>query len=702
MNSFWQGKKIVAFIALKHHTRFIIPIMENLAGKGADIIYVVGQGENPQEITAIDMGLRYTHVFDYVDASDMDDVRKNYHIQKDSIAAALKKDFVLSVKGVTIIDRALWAPAKEYIGFRNLFPKEKPDLCIALHELNRWGRMFGFWAKKNNVPFITLQEGLTYGQDFSYTGHVQYSTMGLVWGERVRNKFAEFEAPYDRIIPVGNTHLAREIESLRKNNIRDKKRHQYKCNQVFVVLLLFPPRPPSSDELKPLLEVFAKRKDLRFFIKWHPAAKKRVIDNWIEPIPKAIKKKIVSIHGEESTYDLMAMSDLCVVTTPSTTGLEALAIGRPLVKLRLNASSKVPYSFVQKGVAAPFTPVELANALDNNTDFAGLISRQAVDAYLKEELFDNQGVVERIVEIAKRLIQARENAPPSRIKPRSETSMKWTIVVPVHKNADILLAQLEAVAAHSDGQGEYGVYLLEPEGLTEDVLEILRSLSGDINRMRIPIGTSMAKVINKASQQAQGRTMLFLKPGVSPLENWLAYLGQAIENYGQRRLLGGHIENLFGNLVHAGMVLNPNNSPISAYQNLDAEFPNALKERSFQILDHFIAVDRNFFLELGGFWDKSGRYAFMDLCLRAKQCTGDTDVAMYLPKVRFVQLDRQKPSIDIDHDAAIHFYGRWHGVLWDNEDKLYAKDGISRTEVQAALMKKLVNLTQKENITLPA
>jgi len=37
-------------------------------------------------------------------------------------------------------------------------------------------------------------------------------------------------------------------------------------------------------------------------------------------------------------------------------------------------------------------------------------------------------------------------------------------------------------------------------------------------------------------------------------------------------------------------------------------------------------------------------------------------------------------------------------VLWDNEDELYEQDGISRTEVQAALMKRLVNLAQKENV----
>jgi len=642
------------------------------------------------------MGLKYTHVFDYVDDSDMDDVLKNYRIQQDSIGAALKRDFVLAIRGVTIIDRSLWSSAKEYVGFRNLFRQEKPDLCIALHEMNRWGKMFGFWAKKHHLPYLTLQEGLYYGWGFGLVGHVQYSTLDLVWGEMTRKKLCNFEAPTDRAIPVGNTHLAEEIRQLQEGNIRKEKRREYKCDQAVVVLLLISTTPPPLTEMIPFFDLFARRKDIRLFIKWHPVARKPVIDQWIESIPERIRKRVVNIHGEESTYNLMAMSDLCVLTETSTTGLEAVAIGKPLVELRLNNPSKSTYSLVEKGVAAPFTPVELARALENNTDFAGLVSRQAVEAYLKEELFDTEGVVERIVEIAKRLIMAREDAPPSRIKPQSEASMDWTIVVPVHKDAEVLLAQLEAVAAHSEGQGEYEVYLLEPEGLSEDVLEILRGLSEDVNRMRIPTGTPLPETMNKAAQQARGRTMLFLGPGVSPLENWLACLRQAIEDYGTKRLFGGRIENRFGSLVHAGMVLNPNNSPISAYQNLDADFPDALKERSFQMLDHFIAVDRNFFLELGGFWDKSGGYAFMDLCLRAKEHMGEMDVAMYLPKVRFVQLCRQTPSINIDQDAAIHFYGRWHGVLWDNEDELYAKDGISRMEVQKALMERLARLVPRE------
>ncbi|MBW1796470.1 MAG: hypothetical protein JRJ38_18975 [Deltaproteobacteria bacterium] len=287
-------KKIVAYIALRHHTRFIVPIMENLVGKGADVMYVVGQGEDSQEITAIDMGLKYTHVFDYVDDSDMDDVLKNYRIQQDSIGAALKRDFVLAIRGVTIIDRSLWSSAKEYVGFRNLFRQEKPDLCIALHEMNRWGKMFGFWAKKHHLPYLTLQEGLYYGWGFGLVGHVQYSTLDLVWGEMTRKKLCNFEAPTDRAIPVGNTHLAEEIRQLQEGNIRKEKRREYKCDQAVVVLLLISTTPPPLTEMIPFFDLFARRKDIRLFIKWHPVARKPVIDQWIESIPERIRKRVVN------------------------------------------------------------------------------------------------------------------------------------------------------------------------------------------------------------------------------------------------------------------------------------------------------------------------------------------------------------------------------------------------------------------------
>ena len=62
-NTFWKGKKVTAYVALKHHTRFIIPIMDALAALGAQTHYLVGQAERSQEITTIECGVSYNHVY---------------------------------------------------------------------------------------------------------------------------------------------------------------------------------------------------------------------------------------------------------------------------------------------------------------------------------------------------------------------------------------------------------------------------------------------------------------------------------------------------------------------------------------------------------------------------------------------------------------------------------------------------------------
>jgi len=693
MKKFWNGKKVLAFIALRHHTRFIKPIMEYLAGKGAQVEYIIGQGESPQELTAMELGLQFRHLFDYVGEDDREDVLKNYIIQRDTLSQSLRQDYSLAAQLVTVTDRSIWSAAKEYIGFRNLIKEERPDLCLALHELNRWGKTLGFWAKKQNIPYITLQEGLYYGQSIGLVGHVQFSTANLVWGEVTRKKLSQFEAPTDRIIPVGNTHLAREIELLQTNNTRTKMRKKYQCQEAFAVLLFLPPNPPPSKEYRPLFDLFPQRMDRRLFLKWHPTVRNLFIRDWFEAIPRRLRTKIVNIHGEESPYDLMDMSDLCVLTVPSTTGLEALAIGKPLVQLQFSKPPDMPYSFVEKGVALPFTPAELAQALEKDTDFDSMMDRNAITNYLKGELYATQGVTEHIATIAKKLIQAKEAAPPCQLRPRTKSCMDWTIIVAVYADTAVFLSQIEAIAKHSNGQGTYEVLLLEPADLKEDVLEILKNLGGDIKRLPIPGEKSLPDAINMAAAAARGKTLLLFDPsGTAPEENWLYNIREAIEKYGSQRLFGVRIENPFGSLIHAGMVLNPNHAPVSAYEHLATDFPAALKERPFQLLDYFIAINREFFLELGGLGPKMGRYAFMDLCLRAREKSGNEDVAIYLPRVRFIQLVEKRRKLDVD--AAIEFYGRWHGTLWDNEDRLYNQDGISRMEVQAALMKRLVALEQ--------
>ncbi|MBU2453701.1 MAG: hypothetical protein KJ668_10350, partial [Proteobacteria bacterium] len=160
MDNFWNKKKITAYIALKHHTRFIVPIMEKLAAQGAKINYLVAQAERSQEITAIETGLPYNHVFDFLKESDKDQIHDIYIDLRNAFGKTLVKDIAFSLQVQTVLDKTISTTAQEYIAFKNYFETNRPDLCLALHEVNRWGKMFSFHAKKSGVPFITLQEGL--------------------------------------------------------------------------------------------------------------------------------------------------------------------------------------------------------------------------------------------------------------------------------------------------------------------------------------------------------------------------------------------------------------------------------------------------------------------------------------------------------------------------------------------------------------
>jgi hypothetical protein len=684
MADFWQNKKIIVYIALPHHTRFISPVMERLSHQGAEILYIVGQAERSQEITAVKLGLNFSHVFDFVTDQDSDEIQNNYLRLRDAAAGNLKNNFLLGTSPLTVIDKTLYSTAVEYIGFRNLLKKEKPDLCFALHELNRWGKMFAFWSKKLNIPVITFQEGLYYGLDFGYTGHVQYTTLNLVWGKRIKKKLTDFEAPGDRILPVGNTHLANEIEHQRKNAIREKKRKQYHCRNNVALLLLISGEIPPVQELYPLFESVAKSPGTLLFIKFHPITPLDQMKKWVSSIPDSYKKKIRAFHDDENTYDLMSLSDLCLLVQPSTTGLEALALGKPLVHLDVRMRNKLPYSFTEFKVAVKMTPAELGKALSQNTDFSTIIHPDDVKTYLLAELSETDTAIENVINISEKLVQASRKKNRKPIQTDVKQDKEWSMVVSLSNHPENILAQLEAIALNSENEGTFEVILIEPADMSKKTSDILDSLKGDVLRLTRESGISTLEMMNHASKKASGRALLFLSEDLLPLPNWLYYLKRGIEQYGKDEILGAKIMDQRGSLVHAGMVLDKNHSPVSAYKHLASDFPPAIKERSFKMLDHFICIHKDFFHELGGFWGKTGKFAFMDLCLRADRYKEKNNTCIYIPDAGMVSLNDNNDPFNPDH--SIYFFGKWQGALWENQESLYETDKITKAELDAARM----------------
>jgi len=682
MADFWKNKKIFAYIALSHHTRFMTPVMDTLAARGAIVRYIVGQAERSQEITAIEMGLPYSHIFDFITEKDRGDINANYTRLRNGISASLKQSFIIGTQPITVIDKTLMATATEYVGFKNLVKKEKPDLCFALHELNRWGKIFAFWAKKKNIPFVTLQEGLSYNLSFGYTGHAQYSCYNLVWGPRVKEKLTSFEAPPAKIIPCGNTHLASEIHYQKANNIREKCRKKYRVIPKFVTLLILSSRLPVPDLFFRIFKTVSEQNDLHIVVKFHPATKNDPMDQWIGAVQDHAPNNITFIHAQESTYDLISMADLVVLGQKSTTGLETLALGKPLVKLDFAYTPNAPYSFVDQGVALKMRAEELTTALTGDRNFD--TPSDKVTAFLNRELLDSDTAIQNVCQVFEKAIRANrltfKALPPINCK----ATKQWSILVQVPRDAQILLAQLEAIHFNSMEGGTYETLLLLPPNLPVDVVEIINSLQGDISHTKISDHPSRIHAMNNALENACGSSLLILSQGLAPLKGWLSHLSQGRNTHKDTKLFSARIADTTGQIAHAGMVVDSNNTPVPAYAHLDINFKAALKERRFQMADHFIAVDRDLFRKAGGLTPDAGDYLFMDFCLKAGTIIKESRPVMFLPDLQMIFLNQEEKKER--PDPAIYFYGKWNCLLWENQRELHREDEVSEKDLAHSQM----------------
>ncbi len=61
-----KGKKIASFLAFPHHTRFFMPIREEIRKHKGDILFVTPLSDYPYELDMIERNLWYRHFTDYL------------------------------------------------------------------------------------------------------------------------------------------------------------------------------------------------------------------------------------------------------------------------------------------------------------------------------------------------------------------------------------------------------------------------------------------------------------------------------------------------------------------------------------------------------------------------------------------------------------------------------------------------------------
>ncbi len=678
-----KGKKAFCFIALKHHGRFLFPVTRALEERGMQILYPTSQAESPFEITMIEEDLPYHHAFSYLTTDLAAEIEEHYREVKSVWRERFFESTLLHYFPLPIQDKALRMHLENFYLFRRMFEVEKPDVVLALHEINSWGKMLGYLCHEFRVPFITFQEGLYWGPTGVYRYHTEYSTACLAWGESAREVLVRSGSCADKIFLVGNTHLPAVIEKASApDSIADTKRElRLKDKNRIVTFLMGGLGYPRDFRFpEPLKDWIRRRKDLTVIFKWHPFNNRSIIDEiaaGIADLPNARSLQ------QYDTYKLLAVSDLCFLYGNSTTGLEALAFGKPLAEAHVPGQ---PYSFSSLGVAEPVAGLAEAPATIEKILQAGVSPerKKKVDEYLVRNLFSTDGKsVERTVDVIGQIVSAREDqdkrmssiqscAPQNLIAGSLKgEEFAVSIVIPFTSTEGVA-ETLTGIATHTGVSYE----CLLASGASRDENRALEEIAtGDIRLIAAP-AQSITSLCNLAAKQAKGRALCFVLPGLVPQPGWLEALAQQLETDNKVGIVGGKIVYADGLISHAGVALDVNFNPAPLYHLLPSALPGANKGRQVRAVTQCLLISKDLFLALGGFDESfTGGFYDIDFCFRAEAAGWKT---RYTPDSLLYRLvDESEPK----ESDRLRLHAQWIGHLWPDVQKYWQEDGLDHKKL---------------------
>ena len=667
------GKKVLCFIALPHHNRFLVPIMEALAGQGMEVVYFTAAAEGAFEITLNEAKLPYRHVLDYADAETAERVAHAMSELRPLLQEKILSNPVLQSVPIVIQDKTIRGAVENYHGLDRMLAVERPDLLFALHELNPWGKILGHLSHLHRIPYFTLQEGLYYADIHYYRFHTDYSTACIVWGDECREILMRAGCSDDKLYALGNTHIWNAKKEFTDPVTVERTRAALGlATGKKIVLFLMSHSHYHPFEPGNFLRWMKDRGDIVAVFKWHPATGKEIIDRALEKFSK--DPSIVNVH-ETDTYALIGASEICITVGNSTTGLETLVFGKPLLEVRLPDQ---PYSYSALGVAQQAFGFEnlgeqIAAILGN-----GVPSETAVkvEQYLDHNFtYRDDRTMERIVELVERSIAARNEQPRPALAATEPVSVACSIILPVDDSAaEILLATLQGIADHSAPQ-LYEVLIVDC-AQSAQTKEILASLGGDVTIMPGNPAWNYAMACNTAVPRARGKYLMFLKPGLTPQAGWLDGLLEVAEQEVDFGIAGGQVLHNNGLLWHIGTAFDVNQSPFSLYRFLPEQFCGALKRREFRAREFPFLVSRELFCALGGFNPLlHNRLDDIDFCLAVKQAGRRI---LYTPNSRIIyHASSWHPDAATKRTSGMHFYSKWTGSLWQDDGAYLREDGLT-------------------------
>jgi GT2 family glycosyltransferase len=674
------GRKVLCFIALPHHNRFLVPIMDLLRTHGMEVVYFTAAAEGAFEITLNQAKLPYRHLLDYSDSETAAKVENAYRRLRPIYQEKILRSRTFQAVPVVIQDKTIRPAVENFYCLTRMLEIEKPDCLFALHELNPWGKMLGYLSHVYRIPYFTLQEGLYYADVHYYRFHTDFSTACLVWGEDCRQLLCRAGCGDDKIYPVGNTHIwgakAEAASSIAIQQTRDELKIGV---GIKIVLFLMSHSHYQPFDMRPFLSWLESRGDVVAVFKWHPVTGKDIINRALEhtsasaPVIKA---------SELDTYRLIGASEICVTVGNTTTGLEAIAFEKPVIECRLPDQT---YSFADRGVAEVATGFEdLGSKCDAILEH-GLPGRrqQQIEKYLDHNFaYRDQQTLRRIVDLVDESLQARSRTmtPVEPVPIKSGVIFRCSIILPVDNVPPAMLMATLASIVENTPESLYEVIVIDCSTSAE-TKHLLAGLGGDVKCVPGEETWSYSSACNRGVEEAQGEYVVLLKPGLTVSPQWLESLLLIAEKESNVGVVGGLTVNENGLVWHMGIAFDVNQSPFCLYRLMPTQLPPIQKARPFKALKTPFVTSRNLYSRLGGLSTEFvNRFEDIDFSLSASVNAGLK--VIYTPRAIFnLRYESWSACKKPDYLNRIRFYSKWAGHVWQDDESYLDEDGLTHDDL---------------------
>ena len=672
----FKNKKIAFYIAQPHHSKYLFPVAEAAGKEGAEILFFTAYELYPFESELLKKGYKYKFVSEYANEETIQQIRRvSSKFYDEWIRLIFHWDGIRHWPLYTQ-DRLLMSRIEEYFYVEQLARVEKPDMFVALHEINPWGKEIGHVAAKYGIPYVTLQEGAYYTDILNFCIHTEYSTASLLWGESTTQHLEKFRCSADKMVTIGDMYLDGVINKYSTSSIRKSIKDELGIKQgrkVLAFLLGFDWAVIKVKEIWQALCEGLVKDELVCVFKWHsfvplPGFK------LIEAVIKEVMPSAIVLYTYDP-YKILSIADYCVVLGRTTLALEALAWKKPLFEVHSFQWEGYQYGedpyYSKAGVAQLVSPVgnweRLFDTIKNGMP-EGM--QENVDEYVRKAFYKLDGkALKRALDVMGFILETKDaegsvraseikaQGPQGGIPARGRVSF----IIPSGNDAEALLSSLTSL---SEGVTfpDWETIIVVNNGAMK---EMLSGVSGDLKVIETK-GDNLSQLYNIGAEASSGEFLVFMTPGIVYLK------GEGLIEAMRGGAAGMPIKHADMTPYCLGIGFDFNFTPFFIKEEVAS---NAERNNLSAVGGGVIGINREAFLTVGGFDEGVANHLIeADICLAVKDngysisyLSGCLAVVYKSEAASYWQKVKVKDD-DTEWKRRIRFFAKWCGKLPKDDD----------------------------------